>query len=175
MSGGRYHCAYQHIGTLADELEAELDRTPAEPPPGARVWSRERRGWIEGEEAAAVLRSVDAERAWLVRVLRAVGKAAHDVEWVDSGDYGPGDEVEAIRAVRAVLEVSQKRSRAHVEDLLARVGLRARDVERGRIVAWLRRNPGVSRAPECITAMTPLETADAIERGEHEATGKDSP
>ena len=103
MSGGRYHCAYQHIGTLADELEAELDRTPAEPPPGARVWSRERRGWIEGEEAAAVLRAVDAERAWLVRVLRAAAKAAHDVEWVDSGDYGPGDEVEAIRAIRAVL------------------------------------------------------------------------
>jgi len=104
MSGGRYHYAYQHIGTLADDLEAELGRTPAEPPPDARVWSRERRGWIEGEEAAAVLRAVDAERAWLVRVLRAVGKAAHDVEWVDSGDYGPGDEVEAIRAVRALLE-----------------------------------------------------------------------
>lgn len=106
MSGGRYHCAYRHIDSLADELEAELDRTPAEPPPGARVWSGERRSWIEGEEAAAVLRSVDTERAWLVRVLRAVAHAAHAVEWVDSGDYGPGDEVEAIRAVRAVLEAA---------------------------------------------------------------------
>lgn len=104
MSGGRYCCAYQHIDSLADELEAALEGPRAEPPPDARVWSRERRCWMEGEEAAAVLWSVDMERAWLVRVLRAVAKAAHAVEWVDSGDYGPGDEVEAIRAVRAVLE-----------------------------------------------------------------------
>ena len=104
MSGGRYYCAYRHIDSLADELEEALDRTPAEPSPRARVWAQERRAWIEGEEAAAVLRSVDAERVWLVTVLRAVARAAHDVEWVDSGDYGPGDEVESIRAVRAVLE-----------------------------------------------------------------------
>jgi hypothetical protein len=38
--------------------------------------------------------------------------------------------------------------------------------ERRKVVAWLRRNPGVSRASECVTAMTPFETADAIERGE---------
>lgn len=105
MSGGRYGYVCHQITTLADDLEAELERTPAEPSPRARVWSHERRAWIEGEEAAAVLRSVDAERAWLVMVLRAVARAAHDVEWVDSGDYGPGDEVEAIRAVRTVLEV----------------------------------------------------------------------
>ena len=109
MSGGRYCCAHQHIDSLADELEEALDRTPAEPPPDARVWSRERRAWIEGQEAVAVLRSVDTERAWLVQVLRAVARAAHDVEWVDSGDYGPGDEVEAIRAVRAVLQVREVR------------------------------------------------------------------
>lgn len=104
MSGGRYDYICDKITTLADDLEAELERTPAEPSSGARVWSREHRAWVEGEEAAAILRSVDAERAWLVTVLRAVARAAHDVEWVDSGDYGPGDEVEAIRAVRAVLE-----------------------------------------------------------------------
>ena len=109
MSGGRYYCAYHHISRLADDLEAELQRTPAEPSPRARVWSRERRAWIEGEEAVAVLRSVDAERAWFVALLRAAAKAAHDVEWVDSGDYGPGDEVEAIRAVRAVLQVREVR------------------------------------------------------------------
>lgn len=104
MSGGRYYCAYQHISRLADDIEEELQRTLAEPSPLARVWSRERRAWLEGEAAAAVLRSVDVERAWLVQVLRAVARAAHDVEWVDSGDYGPGDEVESIRAVRALLE-----------------------------------------------------------------------
>lgn len=57
--------------------------------------------------------------------------------------------------------------RAHLDDLLARVEQGARAVERDKVVAWLRRNPGVSRAPECITAMTPFEVADAIERGEH--------
>lgn len=103
MSGGSYNYAYSHISTLADEIEFRLTRNPAEPPPDARVWSREKRCWVEGEEAAAVLRAVDAERAWLVRLLRAVSVAAHDVEWVDSADYGPGDEVEAIRAIRKVL------------------------------------------------------------------------
>ncbi len=30
--------------------------------------------------------------------LELVCKALHDIEWVDSADYGPGDEDEAIRA-----------------------------------------------------------------------------
>lgn len=30
--------------------------------------------------------------------LNLVAKALHDIEWVDSGDYGPGDEEAAIRA-----------------------------------------------------------------------------
>jgi hypothetical protein len=28
-----------------------------------------------------------------------ISKAMHDIEWVDSSDYGPGDEIEAIEAV----------------------------------------------------------------------------
>ena len=31
--------------------------------------------------------------------LALVAKAMHDIEWVDSCDYGPGDEDEAIRVV----------------------------------------------------------------------------
>lgn len=62
--------------------------------------------------------------------------------------------------------------RAHLDDLLARVEQGARAVERDKIAAWLRRNPGVSRAPECITAMTLFEAADAIERGEHRREGE---
>ena len=27
-----------------------------------------------------------------------MAKALHDIEWVDSADYGPGDDTEAIRA-----------------------------------------------------------------------------
>ena len=64
-----------------------------------------------------------------------------------------------------------KGERAHLDELLARVEQGARAVERDEIVAWLRRNPGKSRAPECITAMTPFEVADAIERGEHRKGG----
>lgn len=30
--------------------------------------------------------------------LKLVAKALHDIEWVDSGDYGGGDDVDAIRA-----------------------------------------------------------------------------
>lgn len=29
--------------------------------------------------------------------LKLVSKALHDIEWVDSGDYAPGDEEKAIR------------------------------------------------------------------------------
>lgn len=31
--------------------------------------------------------------------LKLVAEAMHDIEWVDSGDCGPGDEEQAIRAV----------------------------------------------------------------------------
>lgn len=43
------------------------------------------------------------EKAPLRRALgdhmKLVAKAMHDIEWVDSCDKGPGDEIEAIRAV----------------------------------------------------------------------------
>ena len=38
------------------------------------------------------------ERRAFRKHLARVAKALHDIEWVDSGDYGPGDENEAIRA-----------------------------------------------------------------------------
>jgi len=38
------------------------------------------------------------ERRAFARHLKLVAKALHDIEWVDSGDFGPGDENEAIRA-----------------------------------------------------------------------------
>ena len=38
------------------------------------------------------------ERQAFVEHLKLVAKALHDIEWVDSGDYGPGRENEAIRA-----------------------------------------------------------------------------
>lgn len=33
--------------------------------------------------------------------LKLVAKAMHDIEWVDSSDYGPGEEVDSINAVLA--------------------------------------------------------------------------
>lgn len=39
------------------------------------------------------------ERKAFVAHLRKVARALHDIEWVDSGDYGPGDEVAAIMEV----------------------------------------------------------------------------
>ena len=38
------------------------------------------------------------EREAFAKHLKLVAKALHDIEWVDSADYGPGDENEAIRA-----------------------------------------------------------------------------
>lgn len=38
------------------------------------------------------------ERKAFAKHLKLVAKALHDIEWVDSGDYGPGDENAAIRA-----------------------------------------------------------------------------
>jgi len=40
----------------------------------------------------------NALRAAFRAHLELVAKALHDIEWVDSYDYGPGDECEAIRA-----------------------------------------------------------------------------
>lgn len=37
-------------------------------------------------------------KAFLAHIEKVI-KAMHDIEWVDSGDYGPGDENDAIRAV----------------------------------------------------------------------------
>lgn len=51
--------------------------------------------------------------------LQKVAKALHDIEWVDSGDRGPGDENAAIRACLsdgAVLDAAIDRAReAHAE------------------------------------------------------------
>ena len=36
------------------------------------------------------------EREKFKKLLELVAKACHDIEWVDSGDYGYGDEIPAI-------------------------------------------------------------------------------
>lgn len=49
-------------------------------------------------EYEASFRADTPERRAFAKHLKLVAKALHDIEWVDSGDYGPGDDAEAIRA-----------------------------------------------------------------------------
>ena len=49
-------------------------------------------------EYEASFREDTPERRAFAKHLKLVAKALHDIEWVDSGDYGPGDDTEAIRA-----------------------------------------------------------------------------
>lgn len=45
----------------------------------------------------------DPRRASFVKLLKLVAKACHDIEWVDSCDYGPGDDHKAIDEVFSFL------------------------------------------------------------------------
>lgn len=49
------------------------------------------------------------------RHLEKVAKALHDLEWVMSGDYGEGGEVEAIMAVISPADVLQEATRRALE------------------------------------------------------------
>ena len=48
-------------------------------------------------------------------LLNKCAKALHDIEWVDSGDYAPGDELEAIRACFDEIDV-KKNSGLQIDD-----------------------------------------------------------
>jgi len=47
---------------------------------------------------------VAAARRKLGELVRLVAIAMHDIEWVDSCDWGPGDELPAIKAVFQFVE-----------------------------------------------------------------------
>ena len=74
------------------------------------------------------------------------------------------DKVKTLRK-----EVTQQKSRAHLEDVLARVALRARDVERDRIVAWLGQSCGMSGHDDrwCPACSFRADIANAIRDGKH--------
>ena len=76
MSGGSYDYAYRKVNHFVEELRERIER--------------ERRAGVEGAH--------DLRERFAVH-LEKVAKAIHDIEWVDSCDYGPGDEVAAILAV----------------------------------------------------------------------------
>lgn len=74
------------------------------------------------EDAArdiAVRAQTPLHRAFAAHMMK-VSKALYDIEWLFSGDYGPGQEVEAIRAVvtpAAVLETATENARAALSEL----------------------------------------------------------
>lgn len=49
--------------------------------------------------AGTLIESRDPLRRAFANHLKKVSTAMHDIEWVDSCDYGPGGEVKAIEAV----------------------------------------------------------------------------
>lgn len=51
--------------------------------------------------------SPDVTRRAFAAHLLLVAEAMHDVEWVDSCDYAPGDEYDSIQAVIGAAEVDQ--------------------------------------------------------------------
>jgi len=55
-------------------------------------------GYLYSKLQAAEFDTGTPERAAFAEHLKLVAKALHDIEWVDSADYGPGDENAAIRA-----------------------------------------------------------------------------
>lgn len=63
--------------------------------------------------------STDPRRAAFARLMALVGEAMHDIEWVDSCDYGAGDEHKAIDEVFAFLKASPEIiTKAHAYDKL---------------------------------------------------------
>lgn len=81
--------------------------------------------------ADAMRRSPDPLRRAFATHLVLVAKAMHDIEWVDSADYMPDDEYEAIRAVlganadaaqMAEIAADFRRLVSEAEALLAKVG-----------------------------------------------------
>jgi hypothetical protein len=76
-------------------------------------------------------RETDPLRAAFAQHLRLVAKAMRDVEWVDSCDYGKGDEHEAIRAVLdkgaelvAAVEIARA-ARVALDEAIARASVPA--------------------------------------------------
>lgn len=77
----------------------------------------------------------DSRRLAFAALLGVVAKAAHDLEWVDSGDKSPGDEYAAIDRALAFggadpIEARKAVALEVVGEILATVGLEVRPVRR---------------------------------------------
>jgi hypothetical protein len=121
VSGGSYDYLYRRVRDAADKIRRDnedVDRRPLDPDTyRIRIYdpvTREDREYT-GRDALAIYEQIATHRLWLAEHLELVATALHDLEWVDSSDYGPGDEVAAIRRL-ARPDVSA------LEDLAERLG-----------------------------------------------------
>ena len=90
MSGGSYDYVYSRVTMFADDLAAQMKAhgLPLDRP-------------YPDEPHERYTREAFLARGWLAVHLDLIAEAMEKVEWVDSGDCGPDDEVTAIRAVMA--------------------------------------------------------------------------
>lgn len=58
------------------------------------------------DAACRLMNSDTPERVALGKILKLAARALHDIEWVDSSDYGEGDEREAIEKVVSRQEIA---------------------------------------------------------------------
>ena len=70
-------------------------------------------------EEGATFEADTPERIAFAAHLKLVVKALHDIELVDSADYGPGDENEAIRAYLAGHYLAQRDEPGYTEQQVA--------------------------------------------------------
>jgi hypothetical protein len=100
MSGGSYDYAFGRLNDFLYALEANMkDRDGREPLTEAQVQARTK----------------------FVEHLKLVSEAMRDIEWVDSGDYAPGDELGAIEAVFKNVSASDQAVVKLAETLEARL------------------------------------------------------
>jgi hypothetical protein len=77
------------------------------------------------EDAAdSLLKSKDAARKAFGKSMLLHANAMHDIEWVDSGDYGSGDEIEAIE-----LAIGRPVEEIKAQDLIKRASKVVVDLE----------------------------------------------
>lgn len=89
MSGGHYNRAYSEIRDLADRIYGDVT-----------LYSQSRKGTFSDDVYEPLPASTLADMRFVAQLLEIASDAAHDVEWMMSGDTGEdafGRDVEVIR------------------------------------------------------------------------------
>lgn len=71
------------------------------------------------------------ERKAFYAHIQKVAEALHDIEWVDSGDYGPGDENKAILACIGHEEIL----RSQLDHISAALSVLSIEIKRAELIA----------------------------------------